>query len=221
MKKSDLLLLGGAGLVAYLLFKKSGAAGASDFLGGLGGGFNDLVGGAEQLAGQLENRAAQTYAGGVGAVLAPVGFGAVGASTPAQTQSFSDLFNTFVGGGTQLTQVNAAGNAINLNPGLQGMGGSVFSGPAQIVQGALTAGAINAGIGFMSLTPQAGGGIATNYGAIGQARAPVSSSTQSGSASNNKASSSTSSKSQSSAPMSKAPVMQSKVPVFMSYINKK
>lgn len=219
IKSRDLLILGGLAAVAYLLYQKKQAQ--PDLLGGAGGalqGALDAVGQGVQNAVQgVQNAvggAAGVYAGTVGTVYGAVNRpAALGQATAAQTQAFSDAFNTYVGGGNQYTTVSALGNAINLNPALLTNGGlsstGVYQGAAAIVQNALTQASIGAGIGVASLAPWAGGGVATNYSALNLKPTATSGGTAGLSTSSNP-----------SNWQSKVPVMQSKVPTYQSTVRK-
>jgi len=175
------VLLGGVALAGLYWFM-SNKQGQGDAGSGIGGALSDaaqqLVGTGEQVLNGAErnvadalNTGAQAYSGLVGGTYgALVPASSPGHSTPAEAQAFSSTFNTFTAGGLQVTQPNAAGTAINLNPSLiqpaQGGTAASFTPAGVIVQGALTQAAINAGIGVASLTPQSGGGVATNFAAL-------------------------------------------------------
>lgn len=172
---SSVLLLAGLGIGAYLLLKPKTAAAsmaATDVspLGQLGNILPDLQAaanlatqGAQQIfnpSGLLQN-AQQAYTAGVGKVFGALNPTALGNTPPATTQAFSNAFNTFVGGGVQQVQPNAAGTAININPNIP-----QASAAYQTVNANLASAALNAGIGVGSLAPWAGGGVATSFSAL-------------------------------------------------------
>lgn len=164
MKIKPIYLIGGA-IAAWWLFFRDGAAPAQSSGSG-GGGYGGTAGDMSQLTPAQQTNAAANQAGNnLGAAIQAqpkYNPGPAGSATSDFTRAFSDLFNAVVGKGVQLTQPNATGTAINLNPNLAGLGGTVFSGPAQTVQGALTSAAIASGVGIGSIAPWAGGGVIMN-----------------------------------------------------------
>lgn len=218
MKGKDIVLFGGLAAIAYLLISKKQSQ-QSDLLSGAGGAVQQaleavktgITSGAQNIADQFGNSlvsASGAYAGAVGTAYSfaspPA---ALGQTTPAQAQAFSNAFNTYVGGGAQLTGLNSTGTMINLNPALLSQGGvsqsGVLQGNAALVQNALSVAALNAGIGVASITPQAGGGVGTAFSSVFKSPA-------SGPAASNDVSSW----------VSKVPTMTSPVPNVSSWVSK-